>query len=375
MSLLKQSHPRQESINNAQQPSLERKLEGSETKRKDLEREFEIALASTPLKPIYMPIGADWHHGESLTSILFRACNRMGLTGIQPLINELGWQEAKLIRPNQIVQAAKSIRVKSRELATSCPISIDDKSVFFSGHRLDKKHVTTNEIRICAACFQENGFGRKEWQLRALMVCPGHRAPLISACSDCLAQLSNARPGYGQCRCGYQYSSKVNSSSDSAVLVASLLVAKFYGRSTSTYVQRLGLPVDAINAIPLSGLLDLVCILGMAGRDPAKFQLRRLEWPFDGERGVVNFNVASEAVANWPIGLFARLRSVRMYTPWEDSPTQVNKTLDHILRTATHHMQPDAGRLLLDGIAQFLRRPHEWNEHRRKTFEESECLV
>lgn len=140
------------------------------------------------------------------------------------------------------------------------------------------------------------------------------------------------------------------------------------------HANSLGLPADEIAKMPLAGLLDLVAVLGLAQRDPAKFQLRRIDWPLDCQIGLRNFEMASKALSSWPTGFFERLRGLRMYQPSEESEAQVSKTLDHISRAATHHMQPDAGRFVLDGIAQFIRRPNEWNEHRRRaSMEAAEC--
>lgn len=190
--------------------AIEKMVEESDAKQNAIERKFEIALASIPLRPVRLPIEVIAHGGESLMSILFRACNKIGIYGTQQLINELGWKKSRILRSNEVVQAAKSIGVKPVHLVESCPITIDDKSVFFSGHRLSSRHVTAHEVRICGACFKEDGYGRKEWQLRALMVCPRHRAPLIGACVKCKSPLSNTRPGYDQCRCGHFYSSEIN---------------------------------------------------------------------------------------------------------------------------------------------------------------------
>lgn len=355
--------------------AIDKKVAASDAKQKAIEREFEISLAAVPLRPIRFPIDVIANNGESLMSILFRACNKIGIYGTQQLINKLGWKKSRILRSNEVVQAAKSIGVKPVHLANSCPITIDDKSVFFGGHRMSSRHVTAHEIRICAACFKENGYGRKEWLLRALMVCPHHRAPLIGACDKCTAPLSNTRPAYDQCRCGHFYKSEINSCTNQSAILASIIVDRFYGKDSAGNFENLGLPSEMVKDLPLSGLLDLICVLGVAERDPAIFQLRRLDWPLDAAVGIRRFYIASDALTNWPKGLFHRLRSVRMYAPWEDSPKEVTKTLDHILRAATHHMEPSAGRVLLQGIAEFVEEPREWNEHRQTAHEDSSCLA
>lgn len=355
--------------------AIEKRVSASDARQKAVEREFEISLAAVPLRPIRLPIDVIAHRGESLMSILFRACNKIGIHGTQQLLNKLAWKKSRILRPNKVVQTAKSIGIKPAHLADSCPLTVDDKSVFFSGHRLSSRHVTVYEIRICGACFKENGYGRKEWQLRALMVCPRHRAPLIGACDKCQSPLTNTRPAYDQCRCGHFYTSKINSCTNHSALLASIIVDRFYGKDSAVDFENLGLPSEMVKDLPLSGLLDLICVLGMAERDPAIFQLRRLDWTLDAEEGIRRFDVASDALRNWPKGFFRRLRSLRMYSPWEDSSHEVTKTLDHILRAATHHMDPSAGRVLLQGIAEFVEAPQEWNQHRQAAYEESSCLA
>lgn len=355
--------------------ALELLLENEAAAMRKDEREFEILLAISPLPIVAMPIIVDPVPGESLSSVMFKACKRMGLVGISEFQNKLKINDASILMPNQIKKVAHSLGTSPRALALTTPISIDRKSVFFYRHKLNLRHVTAHEGRICPSCIEQNGIGKAEWMLRAAIICPIHFAPLVTECQNCKASISSTRPEYGRCRCGVRYKTTGEPVSINSISLAALIVEKFHGRSTALYADALGLPQVAIESMPLSGLLDLVCLLGMAHRDPAKFQLRRLEWPVDIKSGINKFSLASDALKNWPSGLFPRLRSVRMYQPWEESSEQVTKTLDHILRTATHHMQEDGGRFLLGGIAEFTQRPHEWNAHRRRAADEvNNCL-
>lgn len=356
--------------------SVDVMLEATERQQIDNERRLNERLASLPLKPVILPVQVAPRPGESLMSVAFHASKMMGVAGAGALFSSLGWSMAKVPRPNQINQMGRSLRIIPRLLVDCGPLTIDDKSVYFRGHRLESRHVAAHDRRICPACVAEVGYGLELWQLRALNVCPQHRTPLVSQCQICLSPLSLSRPAYGRCRCGATYTPDKAPASDSAVLLARLIHAKFYGSDVSFHALALGLSPADIDAMPLAGLLDLVALLGMAQRDAGKFLLRKIDWPIVAEVGLSRFELAAGALTDWPRGLFARLRDLRMYEPWEDSAAQVSMTLDHVLRVATHNMQPDAGRLLLAGIGEFVRRPWEWSEHRRRAATEGiACLA
>lgn len=355
-------------------PMAQRMLNQSDIEHAEVVRKLNSAISRIPLAPLPLPVCVPPFQQESLLSVVFRASEKMGLKSPYEFLIRLGWKLNEIPRPNQISQLGKSIGINPRLLAASSPITFDNKELFFYRHRLQRNHVVPSDRRICPECVFQTGYGHRVWQLRALTVCPIHRKPLVDRCSDCQSPLSIHRQTYDKCNCEKGYTATSDVVSDAAIHLAALIVAKFNGEDLAVHARRLGIAPDVINGMPLAGLLDLVAVMGLAQRDPAKFQLRRIDWPVDSQIGMRHFEMSAKALTSWPNGFFERLRSLRMYQPWQESAVEVSKTLDHISRAATHHMQTDAGRFVLKGIAAFISRPSEWNEHRKQAAAEGlEC--
>lgn len=355
-------------------PLAQQMLDQADIDHAEAVHKLNCAISKLPLQPLPLPVCVPPFLEESLLSVVFRACQKMGLKSPYEFLTRLCWKLTEIPRPNQITQLAKSVGINPRLIANSSPLTVNDKEVQFNKHRLQRMHVIPSDRRICPDCVFQTGFGQRVWQLRALTICPIHRKPLVDRCSACQMPLSIHRPSYDKCQCGERYKAASGVVSAAAVELAALIVAKFNGEDVAVHAKRIGVPPNVVDGMPLAGLLDLVAIMGLAQRDPAKFQLRRVDWPVDSHIGVRLFEVSAKALTSWPLGFFARLRELRMYQPWQESANEVGKTLDHIARAATHHLQADAGRFVLEGIAEFINRPQEWSEHRKRAAAEGlEC--
>lgn len=65
--------------------------------------------------------------------------------------------------------------------------------------------IQRNKVKVCPACFRDDPYLRKYWNLAPITVCPIHHCLLVDKCSSCMNNISMNRMDFKQCNCGFEF--------------------------------------------------------------------------------------------------------------------------------------------------------------------------
>lgn len=155
---------------------------------------------------------------------------------------------------------------------------------------------------FCPHCVQEEGHIEAFWDLSAAIACPRHHCPPISRCPECGEDITLFRPGLLRCRCGADLT-KASSVAIAAhtLELMGLIKAKIEGFPLAKQPNESGLPVEALELIPLLPLLRILESLGQQVLRSRGAEIADLDRTLDA---------AASALADWPRGYHRELTKI-----------------------------------------------------------------
>lgn len=145
---------------------------------------------------------------ETFTSFLLRTCQVNEYDSLYWIAKLVGIDNRQLAKPNpekvnfntlaQIVRIDESILW---ELTFYKDIQYFESKGDYSSF---KDHVNSEYDKICPACFEENQYIKKVWNLKINMGCPIHSLLLINTCPKCNKKISSIRREISKCNCGFK---------------------------------------------------------------------------------------------------------------------------------------------------------------------------
>lgn len=160
------------------------------------------ATAISAVRPLV--VATEPFPGESLSSVLVRACEANVFTKVSNLLNLIGIRSraseaVPFTRTAEASAIAKLLGTTTSEVESRMhPAAQDDSgrpTVHWFGSQVDRFHVDSRSRRFAPRSLEEHGYSPAVWSVRLLDYCPVTMELLVSECPKCSALL-----GWRYCR-------------------------------------------------------------------------------------------------------------------------------------------------------------------------------
>ena len=303
---------------------------------------------------------------ESLESFAYRAVDLNGLRSLSEIASALRWKPGRALSLERCHQLMNSLGEGYTQLEPMIPTEIDRKTVLLGGHRLKRGLLALTTSRLCPDCVEQHGYGKAYWSLAPLAACEEHGTYLVDCCAcNPDAPLSTTRPGYMQCACGADLRYQPRRHTSSAAQSLASEIARRYKTDVSTgqddhESNSSMLPPETT----LSELLDLTTFLGSVNPDYANMNLDRTRPVVKLSHVSKRFELAAQALACWPTGVFPLLRFA--YSQQREAPYNSRtayQALQPVMHAAERWLSPQMYKWFAEAVAAFIQTPSAWKSH------------
>lgn len=300
---------------------------------------------------------------ESLESFAYRAVDLNGLSSLSEVALALRWKPGRALSLERCRQLMNSLGEGYTQLEPMIPAEVDRKTVLLDGHRFQRGQLALTTSRLCPDCVEQYGYGKAYWSLAPLAVCEEHGIYLVDSCAcNTNTLLSTTRPGYMQCACGANLRDQPRRRASSAAQNLALEIAQRYKTAIGT--KQVGLQRNSSMLPPettLSEILDLATFLGSVNPDYAKMNLDRTRPVVRLSHVSKRFELAAQALACWPTGVFPLLRfaySHQREAPY--SPRTAYRALQPVMLAAERWLSARMYKWFAEAVAAFIQTPSAW---------------
>ncbi len=252
------------------------------------------------------------HPTESLLGYALRVSETNGYDSPWHVFSLAGFEQSEIVSPGFKVNKLASVLGCTPELLKQYTYRAENGNKEFQlrGHVLGGS-LTYSPLRLkkpalCQCCAAETGFIDAFWDLSAAIACPTHGTRLLSDCPVCNTPLTWFRPGLLKCKCGENLNRVVTQpASKEEIDLMRLLYAKLH-RTSKPEVADQSLPVDALWALPLRSILELLVAIGNQALKTGSVE------QIDGRTDVMR--AATATLSNWPANFHEFLRKLDKHT-------------------------------------------------------------
>ena len=303
---------------------------------------------------------------ESLESFAYRAVDLNGLQSLSEIASALRWKPGRALSLERCHQLMNSLGEGYTQLEPMIPTEIDRKTVLLGGHRLKRGLLALTTSRLCPDCVEQHGYGKAYWSLAPLAACEEHGTYLVDCCAcNPDAPLSTTRPGYMQCACGADLRYQPRRHTSSAAQSLAFEIARRYKTDVGTEQDdhesnSSMLPPETT----LSELLDLTTFLGSVNPDYANMNLDRTRPVVKLSHVSKRFELAAQALACWPTGVFPLLRFA--YSQQREAPYSSRtayQALQPVMHAAERWLSSHMYKWFAEAVAAFIQTPSAWKSH------------
>lgn len=321
---------------------------------------MQVAYEKATMPTINLLIKTDLLPWESLESLLFRASALNHLPGTSALERSLALPSDGVMSIKRHIQLSLALGQDLNTLSFAIPTSINNSTIRLYGHDFPLKHVSLSTCKICPACLGEFGYGKGYWALAFFSICEIHMCQLIDSCPACEKPLTKARPTYDSCNCGAQHSKVKPARCDEPLIEISKILSAKFTKQNITFNDNY-YPDDFLS-LELVDILELLAFLGSLSEDPGSTYLSL-------SRKVVSLKhinrltkKASHALLDWPNGFHRLLAASRSFKSYNETPASVYQSISHVANVLPGDGRRKWPRLILSGIASFLKRRESWSQ-------------
>lgn len=180
-----------------------------------------------------------------------------------------------------------------------------DKALLLRRHVADEYY--SRSLKMCSECVKKNRYLDYMWEVAFVTACPFHGIQLIDSCPECSSELSWNRVHLDFCKCGADLTRAPTISADTRLVYYNTKMWAAMGH----VVPKIALPEvhdEIFYKLGLKKICDIYQFMLQAGI--GKITKQKFKYMKISDM-VQNFDIIHSMLAEWPLGLYRYLESLR----------------------------------------------------------------